>query len=64
MERYADVADRLGAGARTVGGACRRNPVPIVVPCHREVSSSGLGDYIGKVSGAALDMKQWLLAHE
>ncbi|MCZ6733514.1 MAG: hypothetical protein O7B27_13390 [Gammaproteobacteria bacterium] len=28
------------------------------------VSSSGLGGYMGKVSGAALEMKQWLLAHE
>ncbi len=64
VRRYADIADRLGSGARAVGGACRRNPVPIVVPCHRVVSRSGLGGYMGKVSGAALSMKQWLLAHE
>lgn len=64
VRRYADIADRLGARARAVGGACRRNPVPIVVPCHRVVSRSGLGGYMGKVSGAALGMKQWLLAHE
>lgn len=64
VRRYADIANRLGSGARAVGGACRRNPVPIVVPCHRVVSRSGLGGYMGKVSGAALGMKQWLLAHE
>lgn len=64
VRRYVDIADRLGSGARAVGGACRRNPVPIVVPCHRVVSSSGLGGYMGKVSGAAFEMKQWLLTHE
>ena len=60
VTRYADIAGRLDSGARAVGGACRRNPVPIVVPCHRVVSSSGLGGYMGKVSGTALGMKQWL----
>ena len=64
VRRYADVANRLGSGARAVGGACRRNPVPIVVPCHRVVASAGLGGYMGKVSGGALRMKQWLLDHE
>lgn len=64
VRRYADIADRLDSGARAVGGACRHNPVPIVVPCHRVVSSSGLGGYMGKVSGAAFGMKKWLLAHE
>jgi methylated-DNA-[protein]-cysteine S-methyltransferase len=64
VRRYADIADRLDSGARAVGGACRRNPVPIVVPCHRVISNSGLGGYMGKVAGAAIGMKQWLLTHE
>ena len=64
VRRYADIANRLDSGARAVGGACRRNPVPIVVPCHRVVASSGVGGYMGRVSGAALGMKQWLLDHE
>ncbi|XP_069316400.1 methylated-DNA--protein-cysteine methyltransferase isoform X1 [Eulemur rufifrons] len=46
--------------ARAVGGAMRSNPVPILVPCHRVVCSSGaLGNYSGGVA-----VKEWLLAHE
>ncbi|XP_037659795.1 methylated-DNA--protein-cysteine methyltransferase [Choloepus didactylus] len=46
--------------ARAVGGAMRSNPLPIIVPCHRVICSSGAeGNYSG---GAAV--KGWLLAHE
>ncbi|XP_045665458.1 methylated-DNA--protein-cysteine methyltransferase isoform X2 [Ursus americanus] len=46
--------------ARAVGGAMRSNPVPILVPCHRVVCSSGaMGNYSG-----GLATKEWLLAHE
>ena len=45
--RYGDLARRLSSGSRAVGGACRANPVPIVVPCHRVVSATGLGGYSG-----------------
>ncbi len=62
--RYGDLARRLGSGPRAVGGACRVNPIPIVVPCHRVVSASGLGGYSGAVSGEELDIKRWLLDHE
>jgi len=47
---YRDLAERLGrpGGARAVGLAMRRNPCPIVVPCHRVVRSDGsLGGYSG-----------------
>jgi methylated-DNA-[protein]-cysteine S-methyltransferase len=47
-----------------VGGACRRNPVAIVVPCHRVVAADELGGFMGKRSGSALAIKRWLLAHE
>ncbi|XP_006867539.1 PREDICTED: methylated-DNA--protein-cysteine methyltransferase [Chrysochloris asiatica] len=46
--------------ARAVGGAMRNNPIPILIPCHRVISSSGtMGGYSG-----GLTVKQWLLAHE
>lgn len=64
VRRYAELARELGTGARAIGGACRRNPIPIVVPCHRVVASAGLGGYMGEQSGAALRMKQWLVSHE
>jgi methylated-DNA-[protein]-cysteine S-methyltransferase len=47
---YGEVAARLGRprAARAVGGACSRNPVPLIIPCHRVVSASGgLGKYSG-----------------
>lgn len=47
---YKDVADMIGAphAVRAVGGACGRNPVPIIVPCHRVIGADGsLGGYSG-----------------
>jgi len=62
---YGDIAADLGSSPRAVGGACRRNPLPVIVPCHRVVARAGLGGYSGDwQSGAALSHKQWLLAHE
>ena len=48
------------AAARAVGAANGRNPISIVVPCHRLVGSDGaLVRY-----GGGLHRKQWLLRHE
>lgn len=49
---YSEIAQRIGkpTATRAVGQALRRNPAPIVVPCHRVVSSDGtLGGYGGKM---------------
>ena len=61
---YGELAKQLGTSARAVGNACRANPLPIVVPCHRVVSASGLGGFMGQTQGAELTVKQWLLKHE
>jgi methylated-DNA-[protein]-cysteine S-methyltransferase len=61
---YGQLARALGSGARAVAGACRANPLPLIVPCHRVVSTSGLGGFMGELSGAAVDLKRWLLEHE
>ena len=61
---YGRLAEQLGTGARAVGGACRANPVPIIVPCHRVVSSTGAGGYGGAVEGRHMEIKHWLLQHE
>ena len=61
-DTYGAIAVRLGRphGARAVGGAVGRNPVGILVPCHRVVGASGaLTGY-----GGGLDKKRWLLRHE
>jgi len=43
---YADFAERWGnrKAARAAGGACQRNPIPILIPCHRIVKSDGSYD--------------------
>ncbi len=63
---YGQLVKRLGmkGGAQAVGQACRRNPVPIVVPCHRILSQSGMGGYAGEREGEKLRFKQALLTHE
>jgi methylated-DNA-[protein]-cysteine S-methyltransferase len=66
---YGEVARRIRSGPRAVGGACGANPFPLVVPCHRVVSASGLGGFGGVGDADApvdflLEVKRWLLARE
>ena len=61
---YGEIAHKLNSSARAVGNACRRNPIQIIVPCHRVVSAKGLGGYAGETQGRQLDIKRWLLNHE
>ena len=54
---YAEVAQAVGSpkAVRAVGTACRRNPLPIAIPCHRVVRSDGqLGQYAGGVEAKRL----------
>ena len=59
--RYGDLAAALGATPRAVGQACGRNPLPVIVPCHRVLAAAGLGGYSG--SGGA-ETKRLLLVLE
>lgn len=61
-ETYGTLAQRLGMpkGARAVGGATGRNPICILVPCHRLIGANG--QLTGFASG--LERKRWLLHHE
>jgi methylated-DNA-[protein]-cysteine S-methyltransferase len=65
---YADLARELGrrGGARAIGQANARNPIPIVVPCHRVIARGGrIGGYAGDWGeGEGIARKRWLLAHE
>lgn len=61
---YGQLAAQIGSGARAVGNACRANPCPLVVPCHRVVAANGLGGFAGERSGRKLEIKRWLLLHE
>lgn len=59
---YKQVAEKIGRpkSARAVGIACRKNPIPIIIPCHRVIGSDG------KLTGYAggLDIKEKLLMRE
>jgi methylated-DNA-[protein]-cysteine S-methyltransferase len=59
---YGEQAARIGlpGKARAIGAANGRNPLPIVVPCHRVVGSDG--SLVG--FGGGLETKSWLLHHE
>lgn len=59
---YGQVATDLGdpGAARAVGIACNRNPLPLLVPCHRVVGAGG--KLVG--FGGGLERKRWLLEHE
>lgn len=61
---YGALAKQLGTAARAVGQACGSNPLPILIPCHRVVAANGLGGFMHASSGAPLNVKTWLLAHE
>ena len=59
---YGGMAMALGSGPRAVGMACGRNPIPIIVPCHRVLGSGGSeGGFSG---GQGLPTKRKLLALE
>lgn len=61
-ESYGQLAARVGnpKACRAVGLANGRNPLPLVLPCHRVIGSNGsLTGY-----GGGLELKRWLLAHE
>jgi O-6-methylguanine DNA methyltransferase len=65
---YGQVAAEIGrlGGARAVGQANARNPIPILIPCHRVLAADGsVGGYLGEWGrGEGLAIKRWLLAHE
>ena len=62
MWSYAELAKRIDSpkAVRAVGAANGRNPLPILLPCHRVIGSNGsLTGF-----GGGLPVKQWLLEHE
>jgi len=61
VQTYGWLAEKAGApaGARAVGAALAKNPVPLIVPCHRIVrADGGLG---GFSAAGGLKLKQWML---
>lgn len=61
---YGDLARALKTAPRAIGQACRRNPLVILIPCHRIIGAQHLGGYSGAREGKWLVIKKWLLQHE
>ena len=61
---YGDVAKQIGKpqASRAVGQALGRNPIPIIVPCHRVIGSNG--QMVGYSGGGGIESKKWLLRLE
>jgi methylated-DNA-[protein]-cysteine S-methyltransferase len=59
---YGEIAKEIGnpKAGRAVGSACNKNPLAIIVPCHRVIGKNG------KLTGFACgtETKEWLLCHE
>lgn len=58
---YGALSKALGAPAQAIGQACGANPLPILIPCHRVLSATGLG---GFSAPGGVEAKVWLLRHE
>ncbi len=61
---YGELAKKLKTSPRAIGNACRANPLPIIIPCHRIISQKGLGGFAGKQTGRLINIKKFLLSHE
>lgn len=59
---YGELSRKIQTSPRAIGQACRTNPIPLFIPCHRIVGKNNLGGYMGK--NQALSLKQALLHHE
>ena len=63
-QAYSDIAKKIHSGPRAVGNACRHNPIPIIIPCHRVTKKNAIGGYCGSTRGAEVQQKDWLLQPE
>lgn len=61
---YKELAQRLHSAPRPVGGACGRNRLPLLIPCHRVLASNGIGGFMHARGGEPITIKRWLLRHE
>ncbi|HEU0012448.1 MAG TPA: methylated-DNA--[protein]-cysteine S-methyltransferase [Longimicrobium sp.] len=65
---YRRLAEAVGRpqAPRAVGQANARNPIPVIIPCHRVLAAGGgLGGYMGSWEGGpGIEIKRWLLRHE
>lgn len=64
-QTYGVLAKQIRSAPRAVGQACGSNPFPLVVPCHRVISATGIGGFAHQDGdGFHRNVKTWLLSHE
>lgn len=63
-QTYLDIAKELKSAPRAIGQACKRNPLPFIIPCHRVLAKHHLGGYAGACDGFFMNVKTALLKHE
>ena len=61
---YSDIARVIKSAPRPVGGACGRNRLPLIIPCHRVLATGGIGGFMHARGGEPINIKTWLLRHE
>lgn len=62
---YGDIGKLIGCSSpRAIGQALKRNPVPIIIPCHRVVGKNWDGGFGGDIKGEKMDFKKFLLETE
>jgi len=59
LRTYGEIAAAIGSAPRAVGGACGRNPIPVIIPCHRVVGANGA--MTGYSGAGGLETKRALL---
>ena len=62
VRTYGEIAEDISSAPRAVGGACGRNPIPILIPCHRVVGANG--KLTGFSGGEGVSTKRTLLTLE
>ncbi|OQK16953.1 hypothetical protein AU255_03370 [Methyloprofundus sedimenti] len=61
---YGELAKELDTSPRALANACRQNPFPVIIPCHRVLAMTGIGGYAGASTGKLVKIKAALLQHE
>lgn len=62
---YGDIAKLIGCGCnQAVGQALKRNPCPLIIPCHRVVGKNWDGGFGGEIDGPKIEFKKYLLKLE
>lgn len=61
---YGELAKKINSHPRAIGQALKRNPLPLLYPCHRVTSKTSIGGFAGETQGKLITIKKWLLNHE